>query len=260
MTQTQHATTLRALHQPGTPLVLYNIWDAGSAAAIHAAGAKALATGSWSVAAAQGYGDGQQMPLDLLLTLVTRIAQTVPLPLTVDFEGGFATTPADLAANIARLIATGTVGLNFEDQIIGGTGLHPIADQSHRIATIRGTANTAQMPLVINARTDLFLQAKDPATHAALIPETLARAAAYATAGADSFFVPGLTDPTLIAALCTQSPLPINVLVLDTSQNLEPLATLGVARISFGPAPYRRAMASLTQAAQTALSSLSAPT
>src|SRR5258705_10258025 len=115
-----------ALHVPGDPIILYNIWDVGSALAVVKAGAKALATGSHPVADANGWPDGQNVPIDFALANASRIIEAVEIPLTVDFEGAYSVDPAEGGANVARLAATGTVGCNFEDQIIGGEGLHPL--------------------------------------------------------------------------------------------------------------------------------------
>ncbi|NIA68177.1 isocitrate lyase/phosphoenolpyruvate mutase family protein [Pelagibius litoralis] len=247
MTQAEKARAFADLHVAGTPLVLYNIWDAGGAKAIAKAGAKALATGSWSVAAAQGYGDGQAIPLDQVLQIVSRIAATVDLPLTVDFEGGYAEAPEKVAANVSRVIEAGAVGINFEDQIVGGSGLHTAQAQSDRIAAVRQTAEAADMPLFINARTDLFLKEKDRGKHADLIAEAKERARAYAGAGASGFFVPGLVDPDLIGAICAAAGLPVNVMMMEGAPATEALASLGVARISYGPGPYFEAMARLAE-------------
>src|SRR4051812_15858977 len=103
-----------ALHVPGDPLILYNAWDAGSARAVASAGAKAIATGSWSVAAAQAYGDGEALPLELALAGAARIAGAVELPVTIDFEGGYAVEAGAVARNASRLAATGAIGCNFE--------------------------------------------------------------------------------------------------------------------------------------------------
>lgn len=240
-TRIENAKTFKALHRPGDPLALYNIWDAGGAKVLVKAGAKAVATGSWSVAAAHGYRDGEQIPLDLLLTIVGRIADSVDIPLSVDFEGGYAAAPDAVAANVSRLIAAGAIGINFEDQIVGGDGLYPIADQAARIAAIRAAAARAGAPIFINARTDLFLKTKDG--HGTLIEDALARQAAYAEAGADGFFVPGLTDADLIKRICDASTLPVNVMMLAPLEKIADVARLGVARASFGPAPYRLAIA-----------------
>jgi len=147
--------TFAALHVPGDPVVLYNIWDVGSALAVVAAGAKALATGSHPVADANGWPDGQQVPIDFALANAKRIVDAVDLPVTVDFEGAYSNDPELGGANVARLAATGAVGCNFEDQVIGGEGLHPLQLQVERIAGIRKAVGDQ---FFINARTDLFLK------------------------------------------------------------------------------------------------------
>jgi len=244
MSQSEKAERFKSLHVPGTPLVLYNIWDAGSARTVAEAGAAAIATGSWSVAAAQGYGDGEQLPLDLLLSIVGRIVEATSLPVSVDFEGGYADDPEAVAANVARVMAAGAIGINFEDQVVGGEGLYPIADQAARITAIRKATERAGVPLFINARTDLFLKTKEG--HDGLVDEALARAHAYAEAGADGFFVPGLVDTTLIQAVCRDAPLPVNVLMIGPLTDVPAVAATGAARASFGPVPYRTAMGDLT--------------
>ncbi|MEP4035310.1 isocitrate lyase/phosphoenolpyruvate mutase family protein [Pseudophaeobacter sp.] len=243
MTYSARARAFAELHQPGTPLVLYNIWDAGSAAALSKAGAQALATGSWSVAAAQGYGDGEDIPLELLLQIATRITATSDLPLTVDFEGGFAQQPEALTQNAQKLVETGAVGINFEDQIIGGSGLYGVEEQSRRVAAMRA----ANADYFINARTDLFLKEPDTEKHASLVDQALERAEAYAKAGASGFFVPGLTDATLIARITAGTPLPINVMMRG-GMSLSGMAEAGVARASYGPGPYAKAMKQLSEA------------
>ncbi|TCL08748.1 2-methylisocitrate lyase-like PEP mutase family enzyme [Shimia isoporae] len=245
----QKAETLKALHLPGTPVVLYNIWDAGSAGAVAKAGAKALATGSWSVAEAQGFRDGESLPMEFLFSIVERIVATNDLPLTVDFEGGYAMAPEEVSLNVERLISAGAVGLNFEDRVVKGKGLHAIDEQTSRVKAVRAAGDQTGIPIVINARTDLFLQSK-PEDHASHIPEALERAAAYAEAGGDSFFVPGLSDPDLIQKVCTESPLPVNVMLRDVTAQIAPLAALGVGRISFGPTPYAVAMKAITEQAK----------
>ncbi len=130
MNQAEKAKAFGALHQKGNPVVLYNIWDAGTGKAVSDAGAKALATGSWSVAAAQGYADGEKIPLEALVATVRSITAANDLPLSVDFEGAYSTEKAGAAANAARLIDAGAVGINFEDQVVGGSGLHPIDKQA----------------------------------------------------------------------------------------------------------------------------------
>lgn len=234
-----------ALHRPGAPLILFNVWDPGSAKAVAESGAPAIATGSWSVAVAQGFGDGEDLPFELFLATARRIVAAVALPVTIDFEGGYAVEPEIVAANAARLAATGAVGCNFEDRVVGGEGLHGISSQAARIAAIRAGAGPA---FFINARTDLFL-GSPPASHARHVREALDRAEAYAKAGANGFFAPGLADPGLIGQFCAASPLPVNIMAFSGVPDTAALAALGVARISYGPAPYRQAMQALTEAA-----------
>ena len=119
MTQTEKYAAFAALHVPGDPLILYNIWDAGSAKAVAEAGAKAIATGSASVAGAHGYADAETLPLELAIAGVERIVAAVELPVTVDFEGGYAVEPELVGRNVAMLAEAGAVGCNFEDQVIG---------------------------------------------------------------------------------------------------------------------------------------------
>jgi len=240
--QTQKAQEFAALHVPGDPLVLYNIWDAGSAAAVVESGAVAVATGSWSVAGAQGYEDGEKIPLALLLQIVGRIAATVDVPLSVDFEGGYAVGGAELTANVAKLIEAGAVGINFEDQIIGGDGLYGIEEQSARLQAVRA----ASPDLFINARTDLFLKQRDHSRHGELLEEAVERAKAFAAVGASGFFVPGLSDLDLIAQICAACPLPVNVMMRGEAMTQAAVAGAGVARASYGPQPFVDAMSAIT--------------
>ena len=251
MIQIDRAKLFASLHVKGDPLILFNIWDPGSARAVSEAGTKAIATGSWSVAAANGLDDGEDVPLDLVLANAKRIVAAVDLPVTIDFEGGYGKTPEAVAENIRRLLATGAVGCNFEDQIVGGDGLCSIDDQCARIKAIRRAAEQAGVPFFINARTDLFLKA-DPAQHGDHLQEALLRAQAYERAGASGFFAPGLAQSDLIRQLCEQSPLPVNIMIMPDTPSPRELAALGVARISHGPGPYRQMAASLTAAAQQA--------
>ena len=245
MTQARKARDFADLHVPGRPLVLYNIWDAGGAKAVAEAGAKAIATGSWSVAAAHGYPDGQAISMDLALQIVSRIAATVDLPVTVDFEGAYAEAPEGVAANVTHVVRTGAVGINFEDQIVGGAGLYPPAAQHDRIKAVRRAAEAADIPLFVNARTDLFLKQADRGKHEGLLAEAKDRAAAYAEAGANGFFAPGLVGSDLIGTICEAVALPVNILMVGGAPTIAALASLGVARISYGPGPYVEAMAGL---------------
>ncbi len=260
MNQNEKAKSFAQLHEPGNPCVLYNIWDAAGAQAVTKAGAKAVATGSWSVAAAHGFEDGETIPLDLVERIAERICAAVELPVTIDFEGGYANAPADVAANVQRIIAAGAVGINFEDQVVGGNGMHDTATQCERIAAIRESADQAGMPLFINARTDLFLQATKDQSHSDLVDEAKAKAIAYRDAGASGIFVPGLVDEALIADFCRHNMLPTNIMVMDGTPSLQRLAKLGVSRVSYGPGPFFSLMGLLEAHASAIYESQSANT
>ncbi len=242
MSFSDKARLFAALHVKGRPLVLTNIWDAGSAKAVADAGAHAIATSSWSMAAAQGFADGEAMPFDLVEEIVGRIAKTADLPLTVDIEGGYAVEPDEMADNIERIVSAGAVGTNLEDGVIGGSGLHNTTLQCRRLKAIRTRVARHGIDLFINARTDLFLQAGDSARHAGLLDPAIERAHAYADAGASGFFAPGLADERLIEALCGAVRLPVNVMVGGDAPSTNRLGELGVSRISYGPMPYIHCM------------------
>ncbi len=242
----------QALHVSGDPVVLFNVWDPGSAGIVQSAGAKAIATGSWPVAAAHGFADGENIPLPMLLDNLTRIVAAVDLPVSSDIEGGYSATPKGVADTVAQVVKTGAVGFNFEDQIVGGQGLYDLETQIARVAGAREGADRAGSNIFLNARTDLFLKAK-PEDHAEHLDAALERAQAFATAGADGFFAPGLIDEGLIKQLCADCPLPVNIIALPNAPAASTLADLGVARISHGPVPYRKMAAWLEEQARAAI-------
>lgn len=249
---TDKFTTFARLHVPGTPLILFNVWDAGSAAAVERAGAKALATGSWSVAAGHGFHDAEALPVGLALANAARIVAATALPVTIDFEGGYATDPGRFAENLAALAQIGAIGCNFEDQQIGAAvrSLHPVADQAARIAAGRAAVGDG---FFINARTDIFLMAPADSHDKAMADAAIARAHAYAEAGASGFFVPGLIDLALLERVAKGSPLPVNFMAFPGAPDACAVAGTGVARISHGPGPYRLAMKALEEAARATL-------
>ncbi|KQN60488.1 phosphonomutase [Serratia sp. Leaf51] len=247
MSQQRQALAFSALHQKHNPVILYNIWDAGSALAVEQAGAKAIATGSWSCAAAQGYQDGEAMPFASLLQTVQRIASVISLPLTVDFETGYG---ADRCDNLSALLQAGVVGINVEDQQMGSSALNGVREQCEILTSLRQVAETQGIALFINARTDVFLQQPDASQHPALMAEAKKRLAAYQDAGASGFFAPGLSDPGLIAELCEVSALPVNIMASSLTPPLADLIAAGVSRVSYGPHPYIGLMESLTQQAR----------
>jgi 2-methylisocitrate lyase-like PEP mutase family enzyme len=245
--------TFARLHVPGDPLILFNVWDAGSAAVAQRAGAKAIATGSASVATAHGYNDAEALPLDLALANADRVVRATGLPVSIDFEGGYSPDRYAAAANVARLAATGAVGCNFEDQVIGSANprvMHDIKEQAARIAAIRWEVGPS---FFINARTDYFLIAKPDAHDAALVDAAIARGHAYAEAGANGFFVPGIADLRLLEKICKAVPLPVNFMAFPGAPDAKSVASAGAARISHGPFPHMAALKAFEDAARAAL-------
>ncbi len=252
--QKTRAETFAALHVKGDPVILFNAWDPGSAATVEKAGAKALATGSWPVAAAFGYPDGEKLPLDLALDNIRRIVSGTALPVTMDIESGYGVSPREVAETATKAIQAGAIGFNLEDQVIGGDGLYAADVQHERIAAARAACDKQGIPVFINARTDIFLKAK-PETHSEdMLADAIIRAHEYAQAGASGFFAPGLADEAMIGTLCREVELPVNIIALPHVPDKATLASLGVARISYGPIPYRQMMASLDAAAKAAFS------
>lgn len=244
-TQLERAYLLKNLHVKGEPLMLFNIWDAGSARAIQEVGAKVIATGSWAVAAAHGYEDGEKLTFDLVLANLKRIIACVTLPVTIDLEGGYGRTSSEVQITVIKIIESGAVGINFEDQVFGSEELSSITDQCERIKAVRKAAEETSIPVFINARTDIFFKFNSHIHNEKHLDDAYARASAYADSGANCFFVPGLRDAKLIEKLCKRSPLPVNIMVLEDTPSPKKLAELGVARISYGPGPYRFVMEAL---------------
>lgn len=250
MTQVEKANTFRALHIKGNPVILFNIWDPGSAKTVAEQGAKALATGSAPVAMAFGFPDGEKIPLALACENFARIVAGTDLPVTMDLEGGYGVDTATVATSVTAGLEAGAVGFNFEDQVVGGDGLHDVTVQSGRVHAVRKAADAFGVPAFINARTDIFLKAKPDQHTGAMLDEAITRAKAYADAGADGFFAPGLRDEAMIGRLCKECPVPVNIIALPGTPPNTRLAELGVARISYGPVPYRQMMASLGEGAK----------
>lgn len=223
--------TFRALHVPGDPLVLFNIWDAGSAKAVAAAGAKAIATGSYGVACARGSSDGENLSLDAALANLGEILGVTDLPVSIDMEAGYGADPAAVGRSVALARAVGAAGINMEDRMPGESTLLPVGDAAARIGAAAATG------LFVNARCDVFRGQDAVADGTALVAATLERARAYADAGAGGLFVPFLADARCIAAICQSSPLPVNILWSKPCGDRAALAALGVARISHGHQP-----------------------
>lgn len=252
-TQASKADHFHRLHVAGDPLVLFNVWDAGSTKAVAAGGARAIATGSWSVAAANGYADGERMPIDAALVNLKRIVDATALPVTIDLESGYGADPHAVGRTVTRAIDAGAIGCNLEDSFPHDGSLRPQEEQSRRIAAARAAADATGIRFFLNARTDVFMLAKSEGHDEALVSLALERATAYAAHGADGLFVPGLINPALIERIVKASPLPVNIMMAEGAPSIRALADLGVARVSHGPWPYIALMKQLEEAARSAL-------
>lgn len=230
------AERFKALHVPGDPLVLFNIWDAGSAAAVARAGAKAIATGSYGVAEAQGFKDGEAFAIEDALRNLERIVSITDLPVTLDFESGYGDNPAEVAASVRRAVDAGAAGINMEDRMPGETALLGVAAAAERVAA------AAESGLFVNARCDIYRGVKPEDYNQGQIEAVLKRAEAYARAGAGGLFVPFLGDHAVITTICVASPLPVNILWGPGRGTRAELAACGVARISYGHGPWAAAM------------------
>jgi len=229
MSKTQ---TLRDLHVPGTPLVLPNAWDAASARLVEAAGFPVVATSSNAMAAVLGHPDGERAPVEDVLAAVARIARSVVVPVTVDFERGYRLPPAEL---VERLVGAGAVGVNLEDSDPATGELIGMGEQEAFLAAVRAAAPG----LVINARTDAF--ARRVGSPREQLASSLERGARYLAAGADCVYPIGAAGADVIRALVDGIPGPVNIGYARGMSSLAELAALGVARVSFGPRLQRSA-------------------
>jgi 2-methylisocitrate lyase-like PEP mutase family enzyme len=225
---TDHADVFRRLHDGRELLLLANCWDAGSARLIESLGARAIATTSAGVAWANGYPDGDALPVQRLYATVAAIARVIRVPLTVDVEGGYSGDPVAVGETIAAVVDAGAVGINIED------GAGPPDLLAAKIGRIKQAAARLGVDLFVNARTDVYLKGLVPAP--GRVAETLARAARYRDAGADGIFVPAVVDPTEIRDIAAAAGLPLNVLAWAGLPPAPGLAKLGVRRLSAGSA------------------------
>ena len=234
---------LRALHVPGTPLVLPNAWDVLSARAVVAAGFPVVATTSAGVAEALGYEDQERAPAAEMFAAAARIARSVDAPVTVDAEAGYGLDAEDLVATLA---AAGVAGCNLEDTDHKSGGLTEMGRQGERIAGIRRAAASREFGLVINARIDVFLT-DDGDTLEKHLDEGIARARVYLEAGADCVYPIFLHDERAIAEFVKAAGGPVNILVVQQAPPNSRLAELGVARISYGSSIQRRTLRDLAK-------------
>ena len=238
--QKEKAERFQALHR-GEILVLPNAWDAASARVVELAGARAIATSSAGVAHALGYPDGERVPRDLVLEGLARIVAAVDVPVSADIEAGYGATVGEVCATIEGVLDAGAVGINLEDS------LQDAAVLAERIGAIRELARRRDVPFFVNARTDVWLRQRGAA--AALLEEGIARLRAYAAAGADGVFAPGIAEADAITRLAAAVDRPLNVMAFAGVPTVPELARLGVARVSVGSGPMRATLGLLRRIA-----------
>ncbi|MEU6353324.1 isocitrate lyase/phosphoenolpyruvate mutase family protein [Streptomyces sp. NPDC047072] len=243
------AVAFRALHVPGTPLVLPNAWDVPSARLVEDAGAAAVATTSAGLSWALGVADGDRAERERVSAAVGRIVAAVRVPVSADIETGYAKDAEGVADTVRAVLAAGVVGVNIEDALYeeGAAPLRSVAEQRERIAAAREAADAEGVPLFVNARIDTFLRG------AGDIDRTLERAAAFRAAGADGIFVPGAVDPGTLKLLVDGVDAPLNVLAGPGAPPVAELAALGVARVSTGSSLAEAAHAVVHRAARELL-------
>lgn len=240
--QKEKALQLHQLHHRVEPLILPNIWDVLGAKLLENLNYPAIATASASIAYTNGYLDGQNLPFSDLLSILTRIAKNVNVPVTADIESGYSSGDIQFKKNIKLLIETGIVGINIEDTDHKTKMLFSIDRQCERIKSIRSLSNELDVPLFINARADVLLYDKDFPSADLRNEELLKRGLAYKEAGADCFFPIALREKENIKKLVDQLKMPINILTLPGIPDLRILKAMGVARISLGPSFLKMAI------------------
>jgi 2-methylisocitrate lyase-like PEP mutase family enzyme len=246
--QTKKASAFRALHSGKEILLLPNVWDVASARIIEEAGFGAIATTSAGIAFSLGYPDGQKISREEMLAAVARIARSVRVPMTADVEAGYGNTPEHAARTAQAVIEAGAVGLNLEDAASdSGMSLIELPLQLEKIRAVREVAASLKVPLVLNARTDVYLlQVGDLAKR---YDEAVSRLRAFRNAGADCVFLPGARDTPTIGRLVSDLQCPVNILAGPGSPSVPELQTLGVARVSLGSGPMRATLGLLRRLA-----------
>jgi 2-methylisocitrate lyase-like PEP mutase family enzyme len=237
----QRCSLLRALHVPGTPLVLANAWDAASARAVVAAGFPVVATTSGGVAATLGYDDGQDAPVEEMYAAAARIVRSVDVPVTVDSEAGYGLTPDAL---VDRLLEVGAAGCNLEDTDHISGGLVDAGEHAAWLAGVRRAAIARDYGLVINGRIDVFIGQEQQETPA-LLEDAVRRAREYMNAGIDCVFPILLHDVDVITAFLDAVQFPVNIFAVGPAPSNTVLAKMGVARISYGTSIFRQLMSDL---------------
>ena len=235
--QVDKAIRLRQLHRGPRALVLPNVWDVAGARIIEEAGYSAIATTSAGIAFSLGYPDGEHIAPGEMIARIARIARAVNLPVTADVEAGYGPRPEDAARTTREVIQAGAVGMNLEDA--SGDPEHPLLELQTAVEKIKASREAAaqlRVPVVVNARTDVYLLPGEPDTQDA---EALRRLIAFRDAGADCVFAPGLKAAATIARLVKALQCPLNILAVVGAPAIPELERLGVARVSLGSGPAR---------------------
>jgi 2-methylisocitrate lyase-like PEP mutase family enzyme len=252
-TQRAKAEAFRAMHDRSQILVLPNAWDAMSARVIEEAGARAIATTSAGVAFSVGYPDGEAIPRDEMIAAIARIARVVTIPVSADIESGFAHDAREVAETVCRVIDAGAVGINLEDQVHDGSySLYDLDVAVERVHAAREAADFTGVPIVINARTDVYLLGiGEPDTR---FDHAIRRANAYRKAGADCLFLPAVSRRADIERIVPALDGPLNLLAFPGIPTIPELERLGVARLSVGTRLTLGAMSALKNTAAELLS------
>ncbi|WP_213815326.1 isocitrate lyase/phosphoenolpyruvate mutase family protein [Glaciihabitans sp. dw_435] len=244
-TTADKAELLRSLHVPGTPLIVTNVWDAVTARIVAGTpGVRALASASHAVSFAHGVEDGEGLTVDQAIAAARVIIDAVDLPVSIDFEKGYAADASGVQHNVEQLIAAGAAGINIEDSV--GAPKAPLFDLDTavaRVAAARAAADKTGVPLVINARVDTLAGGGEWS-------DAVTRANAYLAAGADVAFVLGLGTEDLVKRALDEIDGKISVISNPSSVPLKKLAELGVSRVSFGPGILGLTLAHLTTAVE----------
>jgi len=238
----------KKLHDKTNPLLLPNVWDAASARVIESCGFKAIATSSAALAWSLGHPDGEQLPFDELVAAVARIVRIVEIPVSADIESGYATTTDALLENVDKIKKAGAVAINLEDYDQKTGFLFPLEMARERVAKLKERFGDS---LFVNARTDMYLQEIGGAEER--LDAAAERITAFADAGADGVFVPGVSDGPTIAALTASSETPLNILAGADTPSVDALRGLGVARVSLGIALARIMLGETRAIGQTLL-------
>jgi len=239
--QQNQAKRFRALHSGREILLLPNVWDVASARLIEDSAYQAIATTSAGIAFSLGYPDGQEISREEMFESIARIVRAVKVPLSADVEAGYGDKPEDAALTARAVVEAGAVGMNLEDAT--GDPARPLVDlplQLEKIRAVRETAGELNVPLVLNARTDIYLLQVGGADKR--YDEALHRLKAFRDAGADCLFLPGVRDAETIRRMVADLGFPLNILAGPGSPSVPELRKLGVARVSLGSWPMRAAM------------------